>query len=78
VKSAEVVEKVKQNAHDVWQLIYLTIRSLHLRNGSLDDDTPLLPDYLSSTTEHEIVELGKEALYTASVLLPSPYTLRPR
>jgi hypothetical protein len=56
------------NAPDVWYLIYLTLRCLHLRKRNLDSQAPFLPDYLSSSPEREVVELSKEALDTASVL----------
>lgn len=58
-----------RNAPDVWYLVYLTLRCLHVRIGQLDAEAPVLPDYLAAIPELEVLELCKEALETASVLL---------
>ncbi len=68
LKSAKVAERVVKNAYDVWYLIWLTLRCLHLRNGHLESQPSFLPNYLSSSSEAEVLELSKEALDTASVL----------
>lgn len=73
--SAEIETKVKQNAHDVWQLTYLTLQCLHSRKGLLESEAALVQGYLLSCTESEMMELSKEALYTASVLLSCPEML---
>lgn len=65
-----MTEKVVENAPDVWYLVYLILRCLHVRNGDLDAQMPLVPNYLSSSPEREVLELSKEALETASVPYP--------
>jgi hypothetical protein len=65
-----LVDVVARNAADVWYQIYLILRSLHLRRGYLDSTASYLPDYLSSSPDADVLELSKEALDTASVLLP--------
>jgi hypothetical protein len=67
--SVQMVEKVTQNARDVWQLTYLTIGNFLVRNGYLAEKSTSLSDYLSIFQHDEGVELSREALYTASVIL---------
>lgn len=57
-----------KNAPDVWYLVYLTLRCLHMRNGQSDAEAPVAPNYLSAIPELEVLELCKEALETASVI----------
>jgi hypothetical protein len=65
--SADLAERVVKNAPDVWYLVYLTLRCFHERKGHLDSEAPVLPNYLSSVSNLELLELSKETLDTASV-----------
>jgi hypothetical protein len=70
-----MVDKITTNAADVWYLTFITLRTLHFRKGHLDSSALLVPDYLSTCSENELLELSKEALHTASV--PSPRLSEP-
>lgn len=65
-----------RNAPDVWYLVYLTLRCLHMHNGQSDAEALVLPNYLSAIPELEVLELCKEALETASVLSFSLFGFR--
>ncbi len=65
-----------KNALDVWYLVYITLRCLHMRNGQLDVEAPVLPNYLAAIPEIEMIELCKEALETVSVLLSHFFGVR--
>ncbi len=65
-----------RNALDVWYLVYLTLRCLHMRTGQLDAEAPVLPNYLAAVPEIEMIELCKEALETVSVLTSHLFGVR--